>query len=85
MSRRSGPVVHTDWGGCPAVERTPGKVSGAWVFAGTRIPLYALYENLAGGATVAEFVEWFPGVDEAQVRSVLEYEAEGLREAAGDG
>ena len=70
-----------NWETCPAVERTPGKVSGAWVFAGTRIPLYALYENLAGGATVDEFVEWFPGVDGAQVRSVLEHEANVLRKA----
>ncbi|MXY53465.1 MAG: DUF433 domain-containing protein [Gammaproteobacteria bacterium] len=81
MSQRSESVIQTDWAGCPAVERTPGKVSGAWVFAGTRIPLYALYENLAGGATVAEFVEWFPGVDEAQVRDVLEHEAKELRKA----
>ena len=69
------------WDNCPAVEQKPGKVSGAWVFTGTRIPLYALYENLAGGATVEEFVEWFPGVDEAQVRSVLEHEAQVLRKA----
>ena len=71
----------TNWDTCPAVERTPGKVSGAWVFAGTRIPLYALYENLAGGATVHEFVEWFPGVDEEQVRSVLEHEVRSLKTA----
>lgn len=71
----------TDWDTCPAVERTPGKVSGAWVFAGTRIPLSALYENLAGGATVEEFVEWFPGVDVKQVRAVLEHEAQALRTA----
>jgi len=71
----------TDWNDCPAVERTPGKVSGAWVFSGTRIPLFALYENLAGGATIAEFVEWFPGVREQQVRSVLEHEARALRTA----
>ena len=51
----------TNWNECSAVERTPGKVSGAWVFSGTRIPLFALYENLAAGATVGEFVEWFPG------------------------
>ena len=69
----------TNWDTCPAVERKPGKVSGAWVFAGTRIPLSALYENLAGGATVDEFVEWFPGVDERQVRAVLEHEAQTLR------
>ena len=48
-------------------------------FAGTRIPLSAPYENLAGGATVDEFVEWFPGVDEQQVRTVLEHEAQTLR------
>ena len=70
-----------DWGACPEVERTPGKVSGAWVFTGTRIPLHALYENLACGATVSDFVEWFPGVDEQQVRAVLEYEAWTLRSA----
>ena len=71
----------TNWDACPAVERTPGKVSGAWVFAGTRIPLSALYENLACGATIDEFVEWFPGADERQVRTVLEYEAKALKTA----
>lgn len=49
-----------DWGACPEVERVVGKVSGAWVFTGTRIPLSSLYENLAHGATVSEFVAWFP-------------------------
>jgi len=43
--------------------------------------LSALYENLAGGATVDEFVEWFPGVDAQQVRTVLEHEARALRTA----
>ena len=47
----------TDWNTCPAVERVPGRASGAWVFSGTRIPLFALYENLASGATIDEFVE----------------------------
>ncbi len=69
----------TDWEACAAVERIPGRVSGAWVFAGTWIPLSALYENLARGATINEFVEWFPGVDEQQVRAVLEHEANALR------
>ena len=71
----------TNWSACPAVERTPGKVSGAWVFAGTRIPLSALYENLASGATIGDFVEWFPGVQQQQVRAVLEFEAKTLRTA----
>ena len=54
----------TNWNTCPAVEQVPGRAGGAWVFSGTRIPLFALYENLAAGATVADFVEWFPGVEE---------------------
>ena len=69
----------TDWTNCPAVERNPRKISGAWAFTGTRIPLYALHEHLAAGASVAEFVEWFPDVSERQVRAVLEHEAAQLR------
>ena len=69
----------TNWNTCTAIERVPGRVSGAWVFSGTRIPLFALYENLAAGATVDDFVEWFPGVEEGQVRAVLEHEARALR------
>ena len=64
---------------CPAVERNPGKLSGAWAFTGTRVPVHALFENLASGATIDEFVEWFPGVDKQQARSVLEHEATVLR------
>ncbi len=70
-----------DWETCPAVERNPGKISGAWAFTGTRVPVYALFENLAGGATVDEFVEWFPSVAKQQVRAVLEHEAKVLRTA----
>ena len=69
----------TDWTNCPTVERNPRKISGAWAFAGTRIPLYALHENLAAGATITEFVEWFPVVSERQVRTVLEHEAAQLK------
>ena len=69
----------TNWNTCPAVERVPGRLSGAWGFSGTRIPLFALYENLASSATVEEFVVWFLGVDERQVRAVLEHEAKALR------
>ena len=62
-----------DWSSCHAVEGSPGKVSGAWVFRGTRIPVTALFENLEGGARVDEFVEWFPGVAKEQVEAVLDY------------
>lgn len=70
-----------DWETCPAVERNPGKISGAWAFTGTRVPVYALFENLASGATIDEFVKWFPGVDKQQVQAVLEHEAKALRKA----
>lgn len=61
-----------DWSQCSAVERLPGKVSGVWVFKGTRVPVRALFENLEGGATVNEFLKWFPGVTHEQVVAVLE-------------
>lgn len=65
-----------DWSTCPAVERTPELVSGAWVFRGTRVPVAALFENLEDGAQVSEFVQWFPGVSLEQARAVLEHAAQ---------
>jgi uncharacterized protein (DUF433 family) len=67
-----------DWSDCPAVERKPGKVSGAWLFKGTRVPVRALFENLEGGATIDEFLEWFPGVTREQVELVLHHTEESL-------
>lgn len=64
-----------DWSSCSAIERDPERVSGAWVFAGTRVPVAALFENLEGGASASQFVEWFPGVTLEQVRAVLEHAA----------
>jgi len=70
-----------DWSQCTAVERTPGKVSGAWVFRGTRVPVRALFENLEGGARIEDFLEWFPGVTREQVLAVLRYAEETLAES----
>ena len=70
------------WSICPAVERDPGKVSGAWVFRGTRVPVSSLFENLRDGATVEQFVDWFPGVERWQVESVLDHETRSLTDAA---
>ena len=64
----------TNWGQCPAVERDPNKVSGAWVFRGTRVPVSALFENLEDGATVEQFLQWFPGVNDWKVDAVLVHE-----------
>ncbi|HKQ50821.1 MAG TPA: DUF433 domain-containing protein [Pyrinomonadaceae bacterium] len=68
-----------DWSSCPGVERDPEKVSGSWVFRGTRIPVVALFENLEGGASVDEFLSWFPGLDRGQVEAVLEHTIQSLR------
>jgi uncharacterized protein (DUF433 family) len=62
-----------DWSQCPEVERNPAKVSGAWLFKGTRVPVKALFENLEGGATIDEFLGWFEGVQRLQVEAVLEH------------
>lgn len=62
-----------DWSECPAVERLPGKVSGVWLFKGTRVPVKTLFENLESGARVDDLLEWFPGVSGEQVEAVLEH------------
>jgi uncharacterized protein (DUF433 family) len=70
-----------DWSSCPTVERDPQRVSGAWVFRGTRVPVESLFQNLEDGADVADFVSWFPGVSSEQVRLVLEHAARSLQVA----
>jgi uncharacterized protein (DUF433 family) len=70
-----------EWSQCPVVERVPGKVSGAWVFKGTRVPVKALFENLEDGARVVDFLEWFPGVTRDQVETVLRHAEQSLAAA----
>ena len=72
----------TDWNDCSAVESVPDRLSGAWVFTGTRVPVSALFGNLAEGATINEFLQWFPGVCETQVKAVLEHEVNSLEAEA---
>lgn len=64
-----------DWSSCPAVERKLERMSGAWVFRGTRVPVAALFENLESGIAVGEFADLFPGVSLDQARAVLEHAA----------
>lgn len=66
------------WNHLAAVESHPDIVSGAWVLRGTRVPVAALFENLRDGATVDQFLEWFPGVQRADVEAVLDYEVAAL-------
>ena len=66
-----------DWSQCPAVESVPGKVSGAWVFKGTRMPVSLVFENLEAGATIEEIMDWFH-LTRDQIVDVLEFAARSL-------
>ena len=70
-----------DWKTCPAVERSPDRVSGAWVFKGTRVPVRALFENLEEGASVDDFLTWFPGVTREHAIAVLAHAEQSLAPA----
>jgi len=76
--RRALHLSMLDWARCDAVERASDRLSGAWTFKGTRVPVKALFENLEDGATVEQFLEWFPGVTRRQVEAVLEHAAQSL-------
>jgi uncharacterized protein (DUF433 family) len=67
-----------DWSQCPAVESIPGKVSGAWVLKGTRMPVSVIFENLKAGANLDDIMEWFEGLDRQQVEAVIEFAARSL-------
>ena len=71
-----------DWSQCPAVESVPGRLSGAWVFRNTRMPVSAVFENLEAGATIDEIVEQFD-ISREQINEVLEFAARGLDAPAG--
>ena len=67
-----------DWRDCPHVERDPEIMSGAWCFEGTRLPISALFVNLAGGLTIPEFLEQFPYTTREHIKAVLEFVARRL-------
>ena len=67
-----------DWSECPAVESIPGKVSGAWVLKGTRMPVSSIFENLEAGASIDNIMEWYDGLDRDQVKAVIEFAARSL-------
>jgi len=69
-----------DWSQCPAVESIPGKVSGAWLFKDTRMPVQTVFENLAARASIDEIMEWFD-VTREQIAGVLEFVSRTLDES----
>jgi len=66
-----------DWSQCEAVESVPGKVSGAWVFKGTRMPVQTVFANLEAGMSVKEITEVFD-VKAEEIEAVLHYVSESL-------
>ncbi len=67
-----------DWSQCDAVESVPGKLSGAWVLRGTRMPVSLIFENLESGASVDDILEWYDGLDREQIKAVIEFAARSL-------
>ena len=70
-------ATNLDWSQCPAVESVPGKVSGAWVFKDTRMPVATVFDNLEAGLTVEEVIEEF-SVTREQIKAVLKFTARSL-------
>ena len=70
-------MANLDWSQCPAVESVPGKVSGAWVFRDTRMPVATVFENLKAGVSIEEVMEEFD-VTREQIDAVLEFAARSL-------
>jgi uncharacterized protein (DUF433 family) len=62
-----------DWSQCPAVESVPGKVSGAWVFKGTRMPVQTVFANLEAGMSLSEITEIFDGLGGEEIKAVLQF------------
>lgn len=71
-------MTQKQWETLTGVTRDPNTVSGTWIFQGTRIPVAALFENLRDGASIDEFLAWFPGVSREQIEAVLDYEIQAL-------
>jgi uncharacterized protein (DUF433 family) len=71
-----------DWSQCPAVESIPGKVSGAWVLRGTRMPVATIFENLEAGASLDDILCWFDGLNREHVKAVIDFAARSLETPA---
>lgn len=71
--------MQVDWSRCPGVALHPGILSGVYHFQGTRVPIEALFANLADGATLEEFLSWYPGVRRHDAESVLRFAAQILK------
>ncbi len=82
MGHRVNLIAILDWSQCAAVESVPGKLSGAWVLRGTRLPVATIFENLEAGASLDDILRWFDGLDRDQVKAVIEFAARSLETSA---
>ena len=73
-----------DWSQCSAVESVPGRLGGAWVFRGTRMPVSAVFENLEAGASIDDIIEQFD-ITREQINAVLDFAARSLDAVASPG
>jgi uncharacterized protein (DUF433 family) len=79
--KREVSVAQLDWSQCPAVESIPGKLSGAWVLKGTRMPVQTIFENLEAGLEITEVFD----VTEQEVKAVLHFATQSLEKAPAYG
>ena len=75
--KESAKMAVLDWSECPAVESVPGKVSGAWVFKNTRMPVQTVFENLEAGMSLEEITETFD-VSADEIKAVLHFASQSL-------
>lgn len=62
-----------DWQDCPDVERVPGKVSGAWLVKGTRIPVQAVLDNADDFTPEEIAAQIFEGLPVNRARRVIAF------------
>jgi uncharacterized protein (DUF433 family) len=77
-------MAQLDWSQCPSVESIPGKMSGAWVLKGTRMPVQTIFQNLEAGLSLKEITEVFD-VTEQEVKAVLHFATQSLDKAPAYG
>ena len=64
-----------NWAACPVLESVPGKMGGAWVFRGTRVPYTVVLNNISD-MSVNEIVEDFPSLRRDQIITFLDFVAQ---------
>lgn len=70
-------MLNLDWSQCPAVESVPGKLSGAWVFKNTRMPVQTIFANLEAGMSVQEITETYD-ISASEIKAAVHFVVESL-------